>query len=91
MPAYTDDLHKLRKYRNKVHIQSDVDIERVSRDEEVAFSDALSNWALGLNVKVLKHLNGQLGRPKDLDAYVAPLIVPEFQEAKPVMNILLKK
>jgi hypothetical protein len=28
-----DDLHKLRKYRNKVHIQDNVDIEGVDRNE----------------------------------------------------------
>ena len=26
------ELHKLRKYRNKVHIQEDIDIKDVSRD-----------------------------------------------------------
>jgi hypothetical protein len=31
-----DDLHKLRKYRNKVHIQDDIEIEGVSRDESTA-------------------------------------------------------
>jgi len=33
-----DELHKLRKYRNKVHIQDDVDIEGVSRREDRAFT-----------------------------------------------------
>jgi hypothetical protein len=33
-----DELHKLRKYRNKVHIQTDVDIKDVPRDENAAFS-----------------------------------------------------
>lgn len=35
-----DELHKLRKYRNKVHIQTDVDIKGISRDESAAFPTA---------------------------------------------------
>ena len=73
-----DELHKLRKYRNKVHIQDNIDIENVSLDESEAFSDNIRNWALGLNVKVLKYLNEHLSRPKHLEGYVNPLVVPSL-------------
>ena len=71
-----EDLHKLRKYRNKVHIQDNIEIEGISRDERAAFSDDIRTWALGLNVKVLKYLNEQLPRPPHLQHYVNPLLVP---------------
>jgi hypothetical protein len=41
-----DELHKLRKYRNKVHIQDDVDIQGTSRNEWTAFSNEIVAWAL---------------------------------------------
>jgi hypothetical protein len=48
-----DEPHKLRKYRNKVHIQTDVHIKDVSRDEPAAFSKTIVDWSLGLIVRVL--------------------------------------
>jgi hypothetical protein len=71
-----DELHKLRKYRNKIHIQEDIEIEGVSRDEGIAFSIEICTWALGLNVRVLKHLSEKLGRPPHIEDYVNPLLVP---------------
>src|SRR5258705_803659 len=44
-----DDLHKLRKYRNKVHIQDDVDIKDISRYKDRAFSKEIVSWAFALN------------------------------------------
>lgn len=72
---YTD-LHNLRKYRNKIHIQEDIEIEDVSRDDVIAFSDEIRNWALDLNVGVLTFLSEHLPRPKHLHNYVNPLLVP---------------
>lgn len=74
-----DELHKLRKYRNKVHIQENIDIKDVSRDDSTAFSDDIRDWACGLNIKILKFLSEHLPRPKDLHQYVNPLEVPSQQ------------
>jgi hypothetical protein len=71
-----DELHKLRKYRNKVHIYLDVEIEGVSRDDKVAFSNDICIWALKLNVRILKYLNKKRPRPKELHQYVKSLLVP---------------
>jgi hypothetical protein len=70
------DLHKLRKYRNKVHIQTDVDIERVSRDEAVAFSTDIVIWTLSLSIRVLKHLSEQFPRPEHLERFAHNLSIP---------------
>jgi hypothetical protein len=73
-----DDLHKLRKYRNKIHIQDDIDIDGVSRDEADSFSNAICDWAIKLNMRVLKHLSANLSRPKELAQFVESLSVPSF-------------
>ena len=73
-----DDLHKLRKYRNKIHIQDDVAIDGVSRDEADAFTDALRIWAIDLNKRVLKHLSEKFARPKELQGFVGDLRAPSF-------------
>jgi hypothetical protein len=71
-----DELHKLRKFRNKVHIQDDIEIAGISRDEEDAFSDAVCTWALALNARVVKHLSEHLRRPDEVADYVQPLVIP---------------
>jgi hypothetical protein len=71
-----DELHKLRKYRNKVHIQTDVDIKDVPRDEDAAFSTAIVTWALEFAVRVLKHLNETFPRPKGLEQFAHTLSIP---------------
>jgi hypothetical protein len=71
-----DELHKLRKYRNKVHIQTDVGIKDVSRDENVAFSSDIVVWALEFTVRVLKHLNEKFPRPKALEQFAHELSIP---------------
>ena len=43
-----DELHKLRKYRNKIHIQLDVEIAGAARDEGEQFTTAFTNWAKAL-------------------------------------------
>jgi hypothetical protein len=88
-----DELHKLRKYRNKVHIQEDIDIKDVSRDDSNAFSDEVRDWALNLNVRVLSFLSEHLPRPKYLHSYVAPLVVPVQQgvsQSPPKPSALLR-
>lgn len=72
-----DELHKLRKFRNKIHIQDDIEIEDVPRDDDAAFSDEIRDWALGLHLRVIDHLSSKLPRPKQLHVYVALLRAPE--------------
>ncbi|WP_159009335.1 hypothetical protein [Bradyrhizobium sp. S69] len=71
-----DELHKLRKYRNKVHIQAEFDIASVPRDEEKAYSDIVRSWAFGLNVKILEFLGKKYPRPEGLGSFVQNLTVP---------------
>ncbi len=71
-----DELHKLRRYRNKVHIQTDVDIKGVPREEDKAFSKEIVVWALSFAVRVLRHLNERFPRPKDLEQYAHDLKIP---------------
>ena len=77
-PRIYDDLHKLRKYRNKIHIQDDIAIDDVPRDEGDAFSDAMCVWAIELNKTILKHLSEKFPRPKELTGFVADLSIPSF-------------
>ena len=65
-----DELHDLRKYRNKIHIQDDVDIEVVARDEDAAFSEKLVASSLELCIRVLKYLNDKYRRPTELKSSV---------------------
>lgn len=71
-----DELHKLRRYRNKVHIQTDVDIKDVPRDEDKAFSSETVEWALAFLIRVLRHLNERFPRPKELELIAHELKVP---------------
>lgn len=71
-----DDLHKLRRYRNKIHIQESIPIEGVHPDEHRAFTRALTNWAMELNLRVLSHLNEALARPGHIADHVQPITVP---------------
>jgi len=72
-----DELHKLRKYSNKVHIQADVDIQGIPRDEDKAFSKEIVAWSLELTLRVLKHLNAQFPRPASLGQFASELSVPD--------------
>jgi len=76
------DLHKLRKYRNKVHIQDAINIPGVSRDDGEAFSDAVCRWAVDLNFRVLSYLSDALRRPAHLENYVNALSVPVWNEGR---------
>lgn len=71
-----DELERLREYRNKVHIQLDVKLKDVPRDEGNAFTDQLREWALKLNVRVLKFLTDRFARPEDLAQYAHEMTVP---------------
>lgn len=62
-----DELHKLRKHRNKVHIQDDD--KEVPRDEPDAFKGEICTWSLELNVRVLMHLSQKFPRPPVLAGF----------------------
>jgi len=72
-----EELHKLRKYRNKIHIQDKIAIAKVSPDEEIAFSDDICSWALEPNVRMLEHLNDHFPRPEHVRDFVNLLSVPK--------------
>lgn len=71
-----DELHKLRKYRNKVHIQDDVDIEGVSRREDRAFSDQTVTWSVELCARILNHLNEKYPRPEHVKPFARTISLP---------------
>jgi hypothetical protein len=73
-----DELHKLRKYRNKIHIQLDVNIPGVHRDEGRVFTNAKTRWAVDLNWRVLSHLAEQYSRPNHIQGFVRPLRLPKL-------------
>lgn len=70
------ELHKLRRLRNKIHIQGDV--QGYSRDEHQVFTDALVRWASTLNWNVLTHLQANFARPAEMAVYVQPLRLPRI-------------
>jgi hypothetical protein len=71
-----DDLHRLRRYRNKVHIQLDTGLGGVSRDEDKQFTDELMYWAIDLNWSVLSYLESHYARPEGIRGHVQPLRLP---------------
>jgi hypothetical protein len=71
-----DEMHRLRKYRNKVHIQEDVSIQGASPDEDALFTLDLAIWALGLNRRTLQFLSETLARPPHIHGYVGDLTIP---------------
>jgi hypothetical protein len=71
-----EELDELREYRNKVHIQLDIGIKGVSRDEWTAFSNRIRDWALRLNVHLLRHLSERFPRPKNLEQFAHKMTVP---------------
>jgi hypothetical protein len=71
------ELHRLRQYRNKIHIQENVKIAGAPRDEDAIFTADLTSWAVELNRRVLLHLSEELARPQHLHNYVGVMRVPE--------------
>ncbi|TPG39839.1 hypothetical protein EAH79_14250 [Sphingomonas koreensis] len=71
-----DELHRLRRYRNKIHIQTNVRIDGVPRDEDAIFTADLTAWALDLVRRVLAYLSEALARPPHIHNYVGALRVP---------------
>lgn len=71
-----DELHRLRKLRNKIHIQ--LDVEGAPRDEDRVFVAALVEWAVNLNWNVLNYLQANFARPAAIEGYVQPLRLPRM-------------
>ena len=71
-----EDLHRLRRFRNKIHIQDDVSIVGIGRDENTIFDEGRTNWALSLNRRVLCFLSEHLARLEHIHEYVGTLRVP---------------
>lgn len=69
-----DELHTLRRFRNKVHIQDDN--ADVPGDEETAFTPSRCAWSLNLCAIFLTFLSEQLPRPGNIGNYVRPLCIP---------------
>jgi hypothetical protein len=70
------ELHKLRKYRNKVHIQDDVDIDGVSRREDRAFSEETVTRSVELCARILQHLNEKHPRPEHVKPFARTVSLP---------------
>jgi hypothetical protein len=60
-----------------VHIQTDVGIKGITREEVSAFSTDIVAWSLEFTVRVLKHLNAQFSRPKELEQLAHELSIPD--------------
>jgi hypothetical protein len=71
-----DELHRLRKLRNKIHIQRDVD--GAPRDEDKLFVAALVDWAIDLNWNILNYLQENFARPPAIAGHVRPLRLPKL-------------
>jgi hypothetical protein len=72
-----DDLHRLRKLRNRVHIQFDDEPEGLGRDDHLAFSAKEMIWSLSLCVRVLKHLGERFPRPEALGVFAHDVSIPK--------------
>jgi hypothetical protein len=72
-----DDLHRLRKLRNRVHIQFDDKPEQLGRDDYHAFSDKEVAWSLSLCIRVLRHLRQRFPRPEALGVFAHAVSVPK--------------
>jgi hypothetical protein len=72
-----DDLHRLRKLRNRVHIQFDDEPEGLGRDDHQAFSDQEVVWSLSLCIRVLKHLGERFPRPETLSVFAHEVSIPK--------------
>ncbi|HEX8585113.1 MAG TPA: hypothetical protein VF680_11960 [Allosphingosinicella sp.] len=74
--AVYEDLHLLRKFRNKIHIQEEIKVPDSPRDEVILFKKDRREWALELNRRTLQYLSQALARPPHIHDYVGPLSIP---------------
>lgn len=71
-----EELHQLRKYRNKIHIYINVNVPGASRDEGKLFTAFRVRWAVDLCWRVHLHLADHFPRPEHIDGNVQPLRLP---------------
>lgn len=71
-----DELHELRKWRNRVHIQFDSDVDGASRDEVQAFDEDRVKWSLNLCIRILNFLSARYPRPKDIEQFAHQVEIP---------------
>jgi len=71
-----DDLHRLRKLRNRVHIQFDDKPQQLGRDDHHAFTGKEVVWSLSLCIRVLKHLRERFRRPEALGVFAQEVSIP---------------
>jgi hypothetical protein len=72
-----DELHRLRQYRNRVHVQFDDEPKNTDRDDYKAFSDEVVVWSLALCIRVLKYLYERFPRPKELGVFAHDVSIPK--------------
>lgn len=70
-----ENIHLLRKYRNKVHIQNDVK-DLAERNECNIFDDDFTKFALEKVIEIVQFLSGNLSRPDHIKGHVRPFTFP---------------
>ena len=73
-----NELHQLRKFRNKIHIHLNVEIAGVSRDEGDQFNTATTNFSITLNWNILSHLAKNYARPEAIGQHVPKMHLPRL-------------
>jgi hypothetical protein len=76
--AIYEDLHTIRKFRNKIHIQDDIGIAGVSRDEVTAFDNDRMEWVANKSHDTILFLNQNYSRPRGIANFVGDLRLPHF-------------
>ncbi len=71
------DLHRLREFRNRVHIQFDDKPKGTDRDDHRAFDKATVVWSLSLCIKMLNHLRDRFPRPETLGPFAHEVSIPK--------------
>lgn len=74
-----EELHTLRQYRNKIHIQSDAKIKGIAkppRAENELFDTKVRSWAVGTTYKVIDFISKAYPRPKHIEGYVKGFVLP---------------
>ena len=71
-----DELDKLRKIRNKIHIQDFLESPKYPRDEDKLFTALLRDLAISLLTRILLGLNEDFPRPENLKSFATKLKIP---------------
>lgn len=71
------DLHRLREFRNRIHIQFDDKPDGLGRDDAAAFNEENLKWSLSLSNDVIEFLAKRFPRPKELEAFAHEISLPK--------------